>query len=557
MNPAMARSEGEDLTMSKKYAKAVRTGAAFLGLLMPCGLLAQTIVIEAHSAGNNNNLYSEVSGMWGDVRDKSRARGLSPLALSRSLMSPGEGGVVEFRPRIDRSGRYTVEMTWPNNANATGLSMAVRSATENSTVAVNLDPARANDWHQLGTFEFDSGDDVRIQLTVPPGVQGTDPARESAVILDAIRMRYQAERSSTTGVGAQAPRNPFEGVATGQNPSGIPGVVGGGGGVTPVGSQLSDVSSADGNPFAEAGRPGSSLFDSDAEFSPSAGIEVLPVEGSSAPVPPPTGGATAAGNPFAGAASNPFASAPAGNPFDAAAPPIGGAAPSASGSPGTANPFDSAPPPGDLFGSSDEFGDYAPAAPGMDSAPGSAPGGFAAPPPGGSAPAASPFGSAAAPARPAPTRAEDATRPFDTGSANFGASGRTENRTLFAVDPVGAAPAAVEQAPESSIPWEYSLDAAIAKAKSADKPILLVFFGDDKVTEDFENGVLDSADVQAELEAFIPVELDFAIDNAVAAKFNVPRAPYAVVLNKFGFTKGHVPNVQDGRRMARELRRLR
>lgn len=107
------------------------------------------------------------------------------------------------------------------------------------------------------------------------------------------------------------------------------------------------------------------------------------------------------------------------------------------------------------------------------------------------------------------------------------------------------APAAASTAVADSLPWAASLDAAIAKAKAEKKGVLVVFSGETPLWDGF-NAALNSPSVApGVVRNFVPVKLDLKANEAVAKKYAVKRAPYVVVLNKFGYTAGHVQPTAD------------
>ncbi|MCC6547356.1 thioredoxin family protein [Candidatus Sumerlaeota bacterium] len=109
----------------------------------------------------------------------------------------------------------------------------------------------------------------------------------------------------------------------------------------------------------------------------------------------------------------------------------------------------------------------------------------------------------------------------------------------------GAPPAAATTTTEEIIPWAPSLDAAIQQAKLEKKGVLLVFSGDTPTWSGFATA-LNSDTVASRIQKnFIPVKVDLKSNDAVAKKFSVKRAPYIVVLNKFGYTAGHVQPSSD------------
>lgn len=250
-------------------------------------------------------------------------------------------------------------------------------------------------------------------------------------------------------------------------------------------------------------------------------------------------------NPFGGSSSdNPFGAPPEqDSPFDGA--PAGG------------SPFDTPP---DAAGS--PFGD--PASP-VDS-----PFGEAEPfPANGATPApttASPFGDAA-PAAPGP----DATgrSPWDIVrspsefpqrarpeiSTNFAARGlQREASILFSGSrPVG--PVESSLVPRGEVRWAPSLAEAKAMARESSRPVLVVFTSDGQRSRDFLERVARDPDVAAAMAFYIPVQLDFDQNPGIAQAHHVPRAPYAVVLDSFGFARAHLSGLDDRDRTLRGLRR--
>ena len=96
-------------------------------------------------------------------------------------------------------------------------------------------------------------------------------------------------------------------------------------------------------------------------------------------------------------------------------------------------------------------------------------------------------------------------------------------------------------APPEEVPFEASrtIEEAVKKAAVSSKPIVVLFSGDSLASRNFEK-LLRTPEVARQLAAFEIVQLDYRENRPVAKKYAVPSFPYIVVLNKSGFTLGHV-----------------
>lgn len=122
-----------------------------------------------------------------------------------------------------------------------------------------------------------------------------------------------------------------------------------------------------------------------------------------------------------------------------------------------------------------------------------------------------------------------------------------------AAAPVAAAAPAPVMESTALLPYAESLEAALATAKKDGKSVLLIFSGDAVSSENFEK-LLAGPEVSAKImKNFVPVRVDYRTSAELAQKYAVRRQPYAVVINKWGFTAGHVPPTASTRNLLTSL----
>ena len=526
-----------------------------LTLLLPAlvgGVSAEVILIETQAGGKNHEQYTEVSGAWADEAASSGAPGLTPEGGSRVLL-PEAGkltGVAAFRTAPTEDGDYFVDVTWPASANASSVTVRVQSGSLDDSYLVEFVPGGAADspagkWVRVATVPAKAGENLTLMVVGGTATGASDSTKSFALAVGAVRfsnepvealeighakintlgaaiareaqaapLAQQAEVGEISPFGAPAVsldnENPFDVEAAPKNP----------------------VSAPEANPFTGAER----AISSDSPFG------APPAVTSANPDADPFAQAEAAqADPFAAAGAkpdeNPFPPPPPDSPFAAQAIPA-----AADVDPFAAPEIDQPVDPfasvkADAAANTDPFVSTAPVADSpfgappvpvaenpFSSAPPPVDGPFSAttPPPATEDPFASP---APVVAEPAPV--ERASVPLDIALAG---TGQQETLTDFVT----------------------SIDSAKAAAKASGKPILVLFSGESEKSRRFER-VLASTGLSPQLSRFEVVKIDYRGNRALAREFAVHEFPYVVVLNRFGYTAGHMLPIWDEARLAQEL----
>lgn len=114
--------------------------------------------------------------------------------------------------------------------------------------------------------------------------------------------------------------------------------------------------------------------------------------------------------------------------------------------------------------------------------------------------------------------------------------------------------AAQDGGAQAAVPLQFhsDLNKALEVAKAENKPILLLFTGDTMASRSFERA-LASARVSRELQKFVLVRVEYRPNRELARRFAVNNFPYAVILNRFGYTSGHLVPTTDQDLLVREL----
>ncbi|CAN5506174.1 hypothetical protein BH09SUM1_BH09SUM1_01590 [soil metagenome] len=468
---------------------------------------AEQVIVPA-KAGEQ---YAEI-GAWGSGPIASTAPGLPEGGMSRALAATADEklvGSVEFRYTFPTAGQYYVSVTWPAVANARNVSFLIRGAGTEITKKLDFTPAgiagnRANQWVLIDRITTAAN----VQWTVmvnPETSNGTvDPAKPYMVAVDAIK--FDTEGAPGADEILDINSTPVATMAFGAATP-APDVI-----VTSGTTILSMPPAAKGDmPFSV---PGSSDV---------------------TPVPPPT--AASSDSPFAapgmatpaatmstaasGMADDPFAKSgmmtpvptnamTEGSPFGI---PSGTSAPNTSDDPfakPVAPMMSATPKPQDPFASM---------------------GGMATPTPASSGPLT---GLSTAEMAPTMTPAGMTATPTPASEVSMDFSTPTP------------------EAPAVKLPFHNTIQAAVADAKKNDRMVLVLFSGDSIQAHNVER-VMGSAEVAKVLGDFELVRLDYRESRDVARKYAVKSFPYLVMLDKYGYTEGHVLPSGDGDALIKKL----
>lgn len=531
------------------------------------------IVIEAHPTGFNHGMYKELSGTWTDTLGVTGS-GIT-AGIARKLTTTGDkmSGMVEFRPVIPEDGLWRVDILWPETSNAKGVAFVPKGLGEQEPIRLSLRPAgvadsEAGKWMILGNYDLKKGNTFSLVMDLTQALGAFDAGKPAEGSIQAARFIPVEKQAANYD-----PQNPFgvpvfRATGGGDNPfgNGSTAAANTGGAnpfeapaAAPVVSTPAPPPPADDDPFAAAGTPAppatkpadpfevpadTPAATTAAQKSPD-DFDPFADPGAAAASATKTAAATGTAkveDPFAAMANDgnapivpapkdddPFAAidaASAGRATGTPAPPSGG----------TANPFEMA---------------NAPAAATPVPRPGSAQAPRATPTPAGGVVGENPF----APVVPAGGRTDSAPaalEPVGTPAAPVATPAAATPASTFV--PV-TAPQATPPPPPAGIEFEPSLDAALAKAGKRDLSIVLVFVSDTAASTRFEANVLSHPDVAAALSRMVAVRVNLRDDKALADRFAVRKAPYAVVLDSLGHAKAHVSEASSGPRLARELRK--
>jgi hypothetical protein len=427
--------------------------------------------------------YRVVSGQW--IESSTRGAAVGADAPPGVLLLP-EGnrlvGTIEFRPAITRGAEYQIELAWPAEANATGVTVEVELPVGRDRKTINFDGTQSARWTPVTIAALPANATLTVRVIADTATGPVDPAKPYLLALDALALRVRETVQ------------PSAGTDTGFNP------------FAPADAAAMD------DPFAQPGIP------------------AIPD-----PFASPTEDPFAASQRVTPRADNPFAQPSIGTPDDPFA------APPAAGTATTTNPFAepdaisttysaaAADPFADPFASQQSNPFSAPANPttfGMATAdPFAAPDPFVAPTTASTGAPADPFAAPADPfvSSPTTTAAPAVVPPPATAAV----SGR-----LLEFAPL-------EEVPLVDLAFSTDIDSAVKKARQQQRPLLLLFSGDSQQAQAFER-TLRHPEVAKVLEDFELVRVDYRSNRRVAREYAVMSFPYIVVKNRHGFTEGHV-----------------
>lgn len=157
------------------------------------------VIVESFGPGDSPTLldsYTEPAS--GEVWMTSSSKSTRPELDAKSARSRPADASAEavFRPWVPVSGQYGVAMTWGTEANAASLEVRIESAGGADILLIDQDDSNANQWNDLGIFEFTRGNEGSIHIGSGAGT--VDGGRASAALADAVRMRLVAPATNTS-----------------------------------------------------------------------------------------------------------------------------------------------------------------------------------------------------------------------------------------------------------------------------------------------------------------------------------------------------------------------
>lgn len=193
-----------------------------LGLVSVC--VADTIIVESRSGGQNFDGYSEPAGQWINSNtpvetSKSSAEGLEASATIGSrkatvTLIPGAPATqvvsaARFTPPITAAGEYNIYVTFPRAANATPVDVFIKHAGGEDTRQIvqdgwgSMGSPNGNQWISVGKYRLEAGKKNFVELRVT-GVTGA-VASENAAQAFADAVRFSTEAVSSAVKPARAP----------------------------------------------------------------------------------------------------------------------------------------------------------------------------------------------------------------------------------------------------------------------------------------------------------------------------------------------------------------
>ncbi|MBI1289885.1 hypothetical protein GC173_01390 [bacterium] len=531
--------------------------------------------------------YAELSGSWQNAAAQSLAVGPGKPAARESIAADKLTAVAEFTPIISVPGEYKVEFAWPPTANAKDVTITVsgQAGFQKQIENVVLDGAQSGTFSTLLTLPLAPGQPFSVKID---GTTSTGPAVASqpwSLGIAALRI--------SSGEGA-AMDDPFAQPAAAE-PVGDPFAAPATGTMAdPFNATAPAAAPANADPFSQPtnAAPATDPFSTPASAASADPFSAAPAAAQADPFTTPDTGSTAMADPFAApvaAAStgadpfsspaNPATTASNPDPFASGAPapsnPFG--APASTPAPSAANPFAPSANPTNIA-ASDPFAAPDP----VRSAPANSVDPFAPPPSTGTAPS-DPFGAptsttnaassdpfsttpvnATAPAdpfAPAVTNTSTPADPFAPAVTNtatpadpFAPSTTAGNSDPFA-SPSTTSPVAAPNAPAtpnplasfkqdapaaaSTLNFGTNLTTAMSEARKARRPVFILFSGESQQATVFEK-TLNDPKVAEVLGEFTLVRVDYRENRELARKYSVTNFPYAVIINRHGYTEGHM-----------------
>lgn len=100
-------------------------------------------------------------------------------------------------------------------------------------------------------------------------------------------------------------------------------------------------------------------------------------------------------------------------------------------------------------------------------------------------------------------------------------------------------PRPVEEVNYVDLQFHDSINQGVTAASASGKPVLVLFSGDRRSAQQFER-LLSREEVARQLAGFELVRINYLDNRDVASEYAVRSFPYLVVLNRLGYTIGHV-----------------
>jgi hypothetical protein len=485
--------------MATRIAKAGLTGA----VMLPVALQAETLIIEAHSEGENRQYYSEPTGEWQDHGTSSLAEGLSVETRSRILLPDADDvldGSARFAPTLEESGTYSIDVAWPQDSNAAGTTIRVNGPDVEDSIIMNFTPGTIaegsdNRWVRIGTYTLPENAEVQVTVDANSSEEPVDEMGDHALAISAMRF-------SNEDLGAADPPILSRDAATMGEAIDPPFD-------TPPETldNLEEESPFTADPEVDA-EPESPFAQQDpfTEF-PGEGTELSPFVLEE--------GETVEEDPFEDfPTESPFAQAPQ---DDQTTSPFGEEQ-ADDPDPFAQQPQQEAPSPFD--GAEQTQQDPFAQAQQQD-----APSPFQQE---GTAEAPSPFGE----------NEETPTEPQDMTDAGQQMAQQQQAQAAMEAQARMAAP---EPTPEQLVDLDFhsSIDQAKEAARQSGKPVLIFFSGESTQANSFER-LMRQKNVADKLDEFELVRINYRENRPLAREYAVTSFPYIVVLNRLGYTIGHV-----------------
>jgi hypothetical protein len=495
---------------------------------------------------------------------------------SRQLI-PVDGklvGSAEFLFTGVPPGSYSVQLAWPAEANALGAMVSLSRGNAMQLVSVDFNGTQAGTWQQVAQLIVPEESDLILKIDASTVTGPANPEQSLAIALDGARLVAAeadpfaaAEAGAATNTSDDPFAQPAAAVAVAPIAAGDPFSA------APADSPFSGSTAAAPaeDPFKAPDAPAAASADDPFKTAPTTSAAASPSDSpfsSSATTPAddpfkaPDAAAPATADPFQAAPTTASAAAPATDPFGSSTPDDPFTAPASAPAAGDSTPF---------AGGQVVSSEAAPAQSAFPVAAGDSP--FSASSPTSSEPAADPFTSSGEVSSPFTAGGSTTIAPADSGvSSPFEGSGAAaplppapaatpapevaapaaDGGNPFATDapadsiPLTASPdqdrsilAQPAQAKQVELSYHPSIEAALAKASETNRPVFVLFTSNTASSQTFED-VLHSPEVADVLLKFERVRIDYARNRPIARRFSVRSAPYAVIINKHGFTEGHV-----------------
>lgn len=174
-----------------------RIQSGVLALLAVTGAPAQTVLIEADVAGENNEYYEEVSGAWIEDDAPLRGDGIKEGMRARAVRAAAGNlaGTVAFTPVLPLPGTYTVDIIYPETANARAVTMTLEGDNyqESRAITVGQFP---NEWLRVGEIPVGSAEDVTLRFFLGSSEMPFTPARPYAFAIGAARFSLDSPQAN-------------------------------------------------------------------------------------------------------------------------------------------------------------------------------------------------------------------------------------------------------------------------------------------------------------------------------------------------------------------------